>query len=184
MAKQYSIVALVAGLTLLTGIYFYTAAASAESSAKPAVSAEPSAKPAADPASKPAGEPSSKAKGPVESAAKPAAVPAEPAGKEAGVKEPSVKLVPGAKGVAKVELQNDVPVRALQFAVTDAKIAEVRTTDRTKGFLAKFNEKNGKVIILSTAGDEIAPGNGAIAEIVCDKPASAKLVDGKIIWNK
>jgi hypothetical protein len=176
MTRQISTLVLVAGLILLTGIYFYTAAAAAEPSAKPAVSAEPSAKPAA--------EPSVKAKGPVEPSAKPASAPPEPSAKPAGVKEPSVKMVPGAKGVAKVELQNDVPVRALQFAVTEAKISEVRTTDRTKGFLAKFNEKNGKVIILSTAGDEIAPGKGAIAEIVCDKPASAKLVDGKIVWNK
>jgi hypothetical protein len=176
MTRKYSTLALVAGLTLLAGIYFYSTVAATEPAAKSAVSAEPSAKPA--------GEPSAKAKGPTEPPAKPAAVPEEPAGKAAGVKEPSVKLVPGAKGVAQVELQNDVPVRALQFAVTEAKITEVRTTDRTKGFLAKFNDKNGKVIILSTAGEEIPPGKGAIAEIVCDKPASAKLVDGKIVWNK
>jgi hypothetical protein len=174
MTRKYSTLALVAGLSLLSGIYFYIAA----------VAAEPASKPAGEPALKPAGEPSTKAKGPTEPPAKRAAVPAEPAGKAAGVKEPSVKLVPGAKGVAQVELQNDVPVRALQFAVTEAKITEVRTTDRTKGFLAKFNDKNGKVIILSTAGEEIPPGKGSIAEIVCDKPASAKLVDGKIVWNK
>jgi len=166
MIRQFSTVTMVAGLILLTGIYFYSSAGAAEPSAKPAA------------------EPSVKSKGAAEPSAKPAAGPAEPSGKQAGVKEPSVKLIPGAKSVAKVDLQNDVPVRALQFAVTEAKISEVRTTDRTKGFLAKFNEKNGMVIILSTAGDEIAPGKGAVAEIVCDKPASAKLVDGKIVWNK
>ena len=171
MARKYSALALIVGLTVCTGIYFYSAA----------MAAQPATKPAGEPATKPAGEPAAKAKGPAEPATKPAG---EPAAKAAGVKEPSVKLVPGAKGVANVDLQNDVPVRAIQFAVTDAKISEVRTTDRTKGFLAKFNEKNGKVIILSTAGVEIAAGNGAIAEIVCDKPAAAKLVDGKIVWNK
>ncbi len=165
MIKQYYALALVAGLALFTGIYFCAEAAAGQPAAKPGASAEPSAKPAAETAA-------------------PAKKPAEPAGQAAGVKEPSVKLVPGAKGVVSVDLQNEVPVRALQFAVTEATIKEVRTTDRTKGFLAKFNEKNGKVIILSTAGDEIPPGKGSIAEIVCDKPASAKLVDGKIVWNK
>ena len=163
MIRHFSKALMVAGIALLSGIYFYSSAGAAEPAAKPAKAVKA-----------PAVKPAEQAKAPAD-AEKPAAGPAA---------EPSVQLVPGAKGVAKVELQNDVPVRALQFAVTEAKITEVRTTDRTKGFLAKFNDKNGKVIILSTAGDEIAPGKGAVAEIVCDKPASAKLVDGKIVWNR
>lgn len=159
MIRHFSKALMVAGIALLSGIYFYSSAGAAEPAAKPAKAVKA-----------PAVKPAEKAKIPGD-AEKPAA-------------EPSVQLVPGAKGVAKVELQNDVPVRALQFAVTEAKVTEVRTTDRTKGFLAKFNDKNGKVIILSTAGYEIAPGKGAVAEIVCDKPASAKLVDGKIVWNR
>jgi len=98
--------------------------------------------------------------------------------------EPSLKLLKGDKGFATVELQNDIPIRAVQFALTGAKITEVRSTPRTKGFLAKFNEKNGKVILLSTAGDEIAPGKGAVAEIVCDKPAAANLSEVKIVGKK
>lgn len=98
--------------------------------------------------------------------------------------EPSLGLVGGGKDFAAVELRNDIPVRALQFTLTGVKITEVRTTSRTKGFLAKFNEQNGKVIILSTAAEEIAPGKGVVAEIACDKPASAKLADVNIVGRK
>ncbi len=45
-------------------------------------------------------------------------------------------------------------------------------------------KKNGKVILLSTAGDEIAPGKGAVAEIVCDKPSAANLSEVKIVGKK
>ena len=102
----------------------------------------------------------------------------------AQAEEPSLGLVGASNGVASVELRNDIPVRAIQFALTGVKITEVRTTSRTKGFLAKFNEQNGKVIIVSTAAEEIAPGKGLVAEIACDKPASAKLADVKIVGNK
>ena len=90
-------------------------------------------------------------------------------------------LKAGGKNTAKLELQSDIPVRALQFSVTGAKITEVRTTGRAKGFFSKFNEQNGMVIILSTTGEEIAAGKGEVAEIVCDKPATAKLADVKIV---
>lgn len=102
----------------------------------------------------------------------------------AQAEEPSLGLVGGGTGFAAVELKNDIPVRAVQFALTGVKITEIRTTPRSKGFLAKFNEQNGKVIILSTAADEIAPGKGVIAEVVCDKPASAKLAEVKIVGKK
>jgi hypothetical protein len=35
--------------------------------------------------------------------------------------------------------------------------------------LAKFNEETGIVIIVSTAGDEIAPGKGPVAEVIGEK---------------
>ena len=80
-----------------------------------------------------------------------------------------------------VELINTVPVRGVQFIVSGVNITEVRTTKRTAGFLAKFNEKNGKVILLSTSGDKIAPGKGSVAEIICDKPGAATLSGVKIV---
>ena len=98
---------------------------------------------------------------------------------EAG--EPALGVKPGAKDSLTVELTNEAPVRAVQFDLTGVKITQVRTTDRTKGFLAKFNEQNGKVILLSTAGDEIAPGKGAVLEVVCDKPDAAALSGVKIV---
>jgi hypothetical protein len=182
MRRQFYPVFII-GLILLTGLYFSTSAWAAEPAAKPAASAaDPAAKPA-EAVKAPAAQPADPAKAPAKpaEAAKPPAKPSE-AGKPA--KEPSLKVTSRGKNAVTLELQNEVPVRALQFTVTEAKITEVRTTGRTKGFLAKFNEQNGKVIILSTAGEEIASGKGAITEIVCDKPASAKLVDVTIVWNR
>ena len=95
--------------------------------------------------------------------------------------EPSLTVAAASKDFATIKLQNEIPVMGIQFTLTGVKITEIRTTDRTKGFLAKFNEQNGKVIILSTAGDKVAPGNGVVAEIVCDKPGSAVLSEVKIV---
>lgn len=98
---------------------------------------------------------------------------------EAG--ESSLSVVAGEKGFATVKLLNEAPVRAVQFDLTGVKITQVRTTDRTKGFMTKFNEQNGKVILLSTAGEEISPGKGAVLEIACDKPGAAVLSGVKIV---
>ena len=95
--------------------------------------------------------------------------------------EPTLKVVAGSKGFASVELKNEVPVRAIQFDLTGVKISQVRTTDRSKGFLTKFNEQNGKVILLSTAGDKINPGKGAVLEVACDKPGAAVLSEVRIV---
>ena len=97
---------------------------------------------------------------------------------EAGEPVLSVSAV---KDFATVELVNESPVRAVQFDLTGVKITQVRTTDRTKGFLTKFNEQNGKVILLSTAADMIAPGKGAVLEVLCDKPAAAVLSGVRIV---
>ena len=97
--------------------------------------------------------------------------------------EPTLTVEATSTGIANLKLENEIPVMGIQFTLTGVQITEVRTTDRTKGFLAKFNEQNGKVIILSTAGDRVAPGKGAVAEIVCDKPGSAVLSEVKIVGN-
>ena len=162
MIRQFSKLVTVAGLILLTGNYLFT----------PAGAAEPSAKPPEAAAVKASEKPAEAAKTPEKSA--------EAAKKEKAT-EPSLGLKAGGKNTAKLELQSDIPVRALQFSVTGAKITEVRTTGRAKGFFSKFNEQNGMVIILSTTGEEISAGKGEVAEIVCDKPATAKLADVKIV---
>lgn len=85
---------------------------------------------------------------------------------------------------ASVEMASMVPVRGVQFTVNGAKITEVRTTDRTKGFLTKFNDANGMVILLSTLAESIPPGKGAIAEIMCDTPAEASISEIKIVYTQ
>ena len=95
--------------------------------------------------------------------------------------EPSLKVGKGTKDFATIKLINEAPVRAIQFDLTGVKITQVRTTERTKGFLTKFNDQNGTVILLSTAGDEIAPGKGAVLEVICDKPDAATLSGVKIV---
>ncbi len=94
--------------------------------------------------------------------------------------EPTLTIKADSKTTARVELANEMPVRGLQFTVMGAKVTEVRTTSRTKEFIAKFNEKNGMVLMVSTSASTIAPGKGPVAEIVCDKPASAG-ISGEII---
>lgn len=136
--------------------------------------------PPADAEEAPAANPAKTVNVPAAKAAQ-GAKPAEAAKSPAQQAEPSLKITSRGKGAATLELLNDIPVRALQFTIEGAKITEVRTTGRTKGYLAKFNEKNGMVIILSTAGEEIQPGKGAVAEIVCDKPSAATLKDVKIV---
>ncbi len=90
-------------------------------------------------------------------------------------KKATLDLKVSSEKTVAVELINSVPVRGVQFIVSGINITEVRATNRTTGFLAKFNEKNGAVIVISTSEERIAPGKGSIAEIVCDKPGSAKL---------
>ena len=95
--------------------------------------------------------------------------------------EPSLTVMASSKDRATVEMQNEIPISAVQFALTGVKITALHTTDRTRGFLAKFNEQNGRVVLLSTSGDAIAPGKGPVAEIVCDKPGAAVLSGVKIV---
>jgi hypothetical protein len=83
---------------------------------------------------------------------------------------------------ASVDMVNTGPVRGAQFTVSGVKMTEVRTTPRTAGFIVKFNEANGMVVILSTSQATIPPGKGAIAEVICDKPAKASLSGTKIVY--
>ena len=79
-----------------------------------------------------------------------------------------------------IDLKNTVSVRGMQFTLEGVTITEVRTTNRSEGFFASFNKENGKVIMASLSGDEIPPGKGLIAEIVCDTSGSARLTEVKI----
>jgi len=98
--------------------------------------------------------------------------------------EAPLSVVKHSKTTARVVLNNDVPVRGVQFTVEAVKVTEVRTTERTAGFLAKFNEKNGMVLMVSASTDVINPGKGPIADIICDKPGDARLSEIKIVAVK
>ena len=82
---------------------------------------------------------------------------------------------------ANVFLDNEVPVRGVQFTLQGAQPTEIRTTSRTEGFFTQFNKENGKVIMVSLSGNEIAPGEGPIAEIVNSGGDKASLSEIKII---
>ncbi len=92
-----------------------------------------------------------------------------------------LKLVDVSGNILGIDLTNDVPVRGAQFTLGGVKINEVRTTSRTEGFSASFNEENGRVILISLSGGEITPGNGLIAEILHDNGGSASLSEIKIV---
>jgi len=94
--------------------------------------------------------------------------------------EANLKIVDGTGNTVGIDLTNNVSVRGVQFTLEGVKMTEVRTTSRTAGFLADFNKESGIVILVSTSGNEIAPGRGLIAEIICDKGGSASLSGIKI----
>jgi len=99
----------------------------------------------------------------------------------AGSKDATLKIVPGSGTTLGLELTNSVPIRGVQFTLEGADIREIRTTARSKDFLADFNKEAGKVVILSASGSKVAPGSGLIAELVCDTIGSAKLSEIKIV---
>jgi len=123
---------------------------------------------------------------PVSALAKEATIKSEPQKGEAAKAKPAIKgnaaLTVGAISGNKIniDLTNDVPVRGVQFTVEGIKIVEVRTTERTKGFIAKFNERNGIVILVSTTADAITPGKGPALEVLCDKPGTVNLLQVRI----
>ena len=93
----------------------------------------------------------------------------------------SLKLVEVSGNILGIDLTNNVPVKGVQFIIEGVKVNEVRITSRTEGFLAEFNEKNGKVILLSLSGNKIDQGTGPIVEIICDEGDSARLSGVKIV---
>ena len=95
--------------------------------------------------------------------------------------ESTLKIVVSSGNTVGVDLTNRVPVKGVQFTIEGVKVTEVRTTSRTEGFLAEFNEKNGKVILLSLSGNKIDQGTGPIVEIICDEGDSARLSGIKIV---
>lgn len=95
-------------------------------------------------------------------------------------KDATLKIAESSGNTVGIELTNSVPVRGVQFTIKGVKATKVRTTSRTAGFLADFNKESGIVILVSTSGNEIAPGTGLIAEIISDKGGSASLSGIKI----
>ena len=87
----------------------------------------------------------------------------------------SLQLVGISEDMVGIDLTNTVPVRGVQFMIEGVEIADVLTTSRSEDFIARFNEENGRVLMVSLAGDEIAPGEGLIAEIQFDGSGLARL---------
>jgi type II secretory pathway component GspD/PulD (secretin) len=80
---------------------------------------------------------------------------------------PSVlSLASTSRNSASIALSNEVNVGGVQFKVGGTQVTEVRTTARTEGFLATFDQKSGTVILADISGQTIAPGTGPIVEIV------------------
>jgi hypothetical protein len=82
-----------------------------------------------------------------------------------------------------INLENKIPIRGVQFTIKGTKITDVKTTGRTKGFLPKFNEETGMVMLINMSVGQIEVGNGSIAEVVCDKTDSASLSEIKLAKN-
>ena len=95
-------------------------------------------------------------------------------------KDAQLKLVAGSENVHRIVLDNSIPIRGVQFTLKDAQITNVRTTERTKEYLANFNAKSGAVMLVHTSGGKIEAGKGPIAEIVCEKGGSPSLSEIKL----
>jgi len=109
------------------------------------------------------------------------AVPKDVAKKAEPEKKATLTLKPGEKNTFGIDLKNSIPVRGIQFTLSGLKMTEVRTASRTAGFLAKFNEETGIVILVSTAADEIAPGKGPVLKILGEKVPDAEVSLSKIM---
>ena len=120
-------------------------------------------------------------KAPIEKAA-PKKIESDKKAKKAGPeKKATLTLKTGEKNTFGIDLINSVPVRGIQFTLSGLKMTEVRTASRTAGFLAKFNEETGIVILVSTAADEIAPGTGPVLEILGEKVPDTEVSLSKIM---
>ena len=90
-------------------------------------------------------------------------------------------IVRGWEDSLTVEMENDTPVLGVEFTLTGlpdvALVKRIKTTPRTKGFMARFNnlgEEGVKVILVSLKGKAISSGSGPIAEIICKGLRAAK----------
>lgn len=95
--------------------------------------------------------------------------------------EATLKAVPKSDTIVEMHLANKGPISGLQFSLLGASITSVRTASRAAEFLAKFNQANGTVIMISLSQTPIPPGDGPILEAVCEKARSATLSDIKLI---
>lgn len=95
--------------------------------------------------------------------------------------EATLKAVPKSDTIVEIHLANKGPISGLQFSLLGASITSVRTASRAAEFLAKFNQANGTVIMISLSQTPIPPGDGPILEAVCEKARSATLSDIKLI---
>ena len=95
-------------------------------------------------------------------------------------KDAQLKLAAGSENVHSIILKNSIPIRGTQFTLEGTQIISVRTTERTVGYRANFNAKSGGIILVHTSGGKIEPGEGSIAEIVCQKGGLPRLSEIKL----
>ena len=86
---------------------------------------------------------------------------------------PTLQVVSSGGESTSIGLNNEVPVRGVQFNLSGVTPSEVRTTPRTEGFLVTHN--NNKVILVSISGKTIPPGSGPVVEVVGSSRGSARL---------
>jgi hypothetical protein len=87
--------------------------------------------------------------------------------------QPALHVASSSGDSTSIALTNEDPVRGVQFTLNGVSPSEVRTTSRTEGFLATFN--NNKIILVSISGKTIAPGSGPVVEVVGSSGSSARL---------
>ena len=86
--------------------------------------------------------------------------------------EVSIKVVKKWGNRVAIEMENNTPILGVEFTLSDqpdvVTARRIKTTSRTKGFLAQFNdlgEEGVRVVLVSLKGKAISPGSGPILKI-------------------
>lgn len=96
--------------------------------------------------------------------------------------EASLGIEKGLGDSLTVKMENNTPVLGVEFTLTGlpdvTKVEKIKTTWRTRRFMAQFNDlgkKGLKVILVSLRGDSITPGDGPIVRIICQDLGSENI---------
>lgn len=96
--------------------------------------------------------------------------------------EASLGIEKGLGDSLTVKMENNTPVLGVEFTLTGlpdvTKVEKIKTTWRTRRFMAQFNDlgkKGLKVILVSLRGDSITSGDGPIVRIICQDLGSENI---------